>query len=403
MISLVLVLAAMASHQPALPIKVLEVPDESDRNLHLTVFIKAPHLKEKESNVFRVMAGTLLQGTEEYSRQDLMKFGGQAGSLPEVKLSRDYAQLEMTMPADGADLLFQLAESILVRASLSDEGVDVSKSHLIKEPPSLIQLSLEPYEWTPSVVAASDVKISFARFVRPENVVFVLGGKLKNGQAKKDLLERFSEWRPGPRPKAPRYEKELKPVTATESAVSIFEFSGRPLTPATPFSGVQILATFALGAGKDCTLWKVIREQHKWAYRTEAILWPTADGWIPRFFIFKKTSPEDEGFPNVAREAILKDVDAWDEDTLTRAKVCARASLTRDFGLSPLWLSPDGPKETTLRDRMSWRGYLEMIGSGALDEKVLADAMDEVDLLGLKVQGKKLIESANVSYIPGKE
>ena len=178
--------------------------------------------------------------------------------------------------------------------------------------------------------------------------------------------------------------------------------TGQPLTPASSSSAARLLAVFALGVGKQGALHRVLREEMGLSYLQQAVLWPTNKGWSPRLFMVRKTEDGEAKYAAIMRDALLKDIESWDEGTVLRAQAMAKAAFTRNLAGSPIWLDHEGPMAQSLADRCAWRGYLEMVGSGALREEVLLGAMQNVDLDQLKEQATAYLDQANIGWLPGR-
>ncbi|MEZ5163748.1 MAG: hypothetical protein R2688_08350 [Fimbriimonadaceae bacterium] len=192
------------------------------------------------------------------------------------------------------------------------------------------------------------------------------------------------------------------PLLRSRIGVSSFEFRGKAFTPATPFSGSMFLATIALGMGKGSTLWRVVRQDMGLSYVQEGLLWPTVDGWVPRFIVLRGTEESEVELFAKMREKIVADMDSWDESHLIRAQALAKASLERGSDLSPFWIAPDEPIQPSLEDRCAWVGLLELTKTGSVGMKTLSSALENVDLETVKDQAKKMIESAEGVYINGR-
>ncbi|MCH7945179.1 MAG: hypothetical protein IIC73_04080, partial [Armatimonadetes bacterium] len=107
-------------------------------------------------------------------------------------------------------------------------------------------------------------------------------------------------------------------------------------------------------------------------------------------------------YETVMRDSLLKDIGRWDEGTVLRAQAMAEAAFTRNLAGSPVWLDQEGPMAQSLADRCAWRGYLEMVGSGALREELLVGAMRNVDLDQLKEQATEFLDQSNLGWLPGR-
>ena len=150
-------------------------------------------------------------------------------------------------------------------------------------------------------------------------------------------------------------------------------------------------------------MFRVLREDLGLSYMQSAVLWPTKNGWAPSFIMVRATEEGEGKYATLMRDALMKDIETWDETSLKRAQAMAAAAFNRSLSFSPIWLGPDGPMEPTIFDRCAWRGYLEMVGSGTLREEIMVDAMNNVDLDQLKKEAKAMLEECNAGWLPGRQ
>jgi predicted Zn-dependent peptidase len=384
------------------PVRVLEMLEDSPYVVVQT-YIKAPaKMGERETAAWQVLGRVLLEGTIEYTPQTLRDYGSQAGIAPSVTVMPDFMRLQIVLPKSGLSLAGDLTFAILTRPALREE--DIAKA--------IVALSGE--ERTPWVTAMSgvdlrydrlrqgDVRQVWTRAVRPENMNFVVGGGIDSGAGKQELETRFERWT-APRDPGPlRADGMAMPRIAYLGPVSTFILGGRTMTPASTASAAKLVAVFALGVGKESSMHRVLREGRGLSYLQSAVLWPTSTGWTPYFTMVRRTTPDEGKYAVEMRDALAKDIEGWSAATLQRAQAMTESAFSRNFSISPIWLSPSGPMTTTLSDRCAWRGYLEMVGSGALREEVMVGAVKNVDLDQLKEQAKLLLEECNVGWLPGR-
>ncbi|MCU0316676.1 MAG: hypothetical protein MUC92_08795 [Fimbriimonadaceae bacterium] len=400
------VLAPQSAGQPRpggspRPITIIEVPEPELDRVVFQAFVRAPeNMDARDQAAWVVLGNSLLRGTQIINGGDFMRLGSQAGIPPRVIVMGDFLRIELHLPRRGVDVGTALVEAVITAPSLRPEVVEEVARNLQRQRRSVEQIAINPLDLRFRDVTHDDVQNLYTRAFRPENIVVVAGGALERGQVRENLGRRMARWNPETPARLQRRPIIIRPVETTDSSVTIFELSGNPVYPGKPQSGARILALYALGAGKDCTLWRVFREEKAWAYRTEGLLWPTKNGWVPRLLLMRRATANDVDVIPIMREAILADIETWDEATLARASLLAQSSLIREFEFSPWWMSSDGPLTRTFEDRLAWRGYLSVIGADVPDERLLAETFANIDLPGLKEQARKMVEEANASFIP---
>ena len=382
-------------------IEVLELREPSPYVV-VQAYLKAPEMTERETAAWQVLGKLLLEGTIEHTPQTIREYGSQAGVPPKVVTMRDYLRLQIVLPKSGLSLAGEFVYAILTRPALREQDVARAIEQLQAEEPPPWIVAMDGLDYRYDRLRAGDVRRVWERALRPENLSFVVGGGIEPGAGQEELQARFERWTPLRDAGSPRADPRPRPRLSVSGEVSTFMLTGPTLTPASASSAARLLAVFALGVGKDGSMHRVLREELGLSYLQGAILWPTKDGWSPRLFMVRKTEDGEAKYAAVMRDALLKDIEQWDEGTVLRAQAMAEAAFTRDLAGSPVWLDQEGPMAQSLADRCAWRGYLEMIGSGALRESVLVSAMRNVDLDQLREQATEFLDQANLGWLPGR-
>ncbi len=395
-------ITALALYAAVAPVRVLEMV-EAGPYVVVQAYVKSPaKMGERESAAWQVLGRVLLQGTIEYTPQTLRDYGSQAGVPPSVTVMPDFLRLQIVLPKSGLSLAGDLTFAILTRPALREEDIAAAIVELSTEERSAWVTAMTGTDFRYDRLRAGDVKHVWTRAMRPENINFVVGGGFDSGAGKQELETRFERWTPVRDPGPLRADGAASPKIAHLGPVSTFILSGRTMTPASTASAAKLVAVFALGIGKESSMHLALREKLGLSYLQSAVLWPTNVGWTPSFAMVRRTSADEGKYATEMRDALLKDIEGWNEASLLRAQAMAEAAFSRNFSISPIWLGPSGPMTTTLFDRCAWRGYLEMVGSGALREEVMVGAMKNVDLDQLKEQAKLLLEECNVGWLPGR-
>jgi hypothetical protein len=357
---------------------------------------------EREAAAWQVLGRVLLEGTIEYTPQTLRDYGSQAGVSPSVTVMPDFLRLQIVVPRGGLSLAGDLTFSVLTRCALREEDVAKATTALMAEEKTPWVAAMTGLDYRYDRLRAGDVRAVWTRALRPENLNFVVGGAIDPGAGAQELKTRFERWTPVRDPGPLRADGAAKPKISHLGPVSTFLLSARTMTPASTASAAKLLAVFALGVGKESSMNRTLRERAALSYLQGAVLWPTSQGWEPCFTMVRRTTDDEAKYATEMRDMLLKDVDTWQEPALLRAQAMAEAAFARNLSISPIWLSSSGPMGASLMDRCAWRGYLEMVGSGALREEVMVGAMKNVDLDQLKDQAKALLQECNVGWLPGR-
>lgn len=377
------------------PIRIAEVPVPGEPNVIVQAYVSAPIVTQVDAMAWQLLGESLLAGTEEFTRERLLAYGAQAGYLPQVTVMPDHLRVEFILPKSALDLAVQLMESVLVRPRLRPEAIADARTRLLARRIDVWADALDVSDYQDFMVKDQAVRDLHLRAFRPERVVIAVGGGVEPGQGQAEVSRRFAGWNPPAAPPVPRYDEQPRFQISRPGEVASFEFRGNPLTPATRGSGAQMLAVFALGVGKDSALTRIAREQMGISYIQEGVLWPTAEGWEPRLIVLHLPPAQDVELSSVVRDALLKDIDTWDEETLSRARALAMAALLRDLAVSPFWLGMDQRYDATLRAKIAWAGYLTMIGSGSVEAPKLASVFENIELTDIQRAASAFVTNAD--------
>lgn len=363
--------------------------------------VPAPGLEAREAAAWRVLGEALLEGTQEYTKLQLLTYGSQAGIAPRVTVLPDHMRIEFAMPKGGLDVAVGLLESMLRRPSLPAEEVVSIASEMARRRKSVWQEALDPYSPDYSAVKPGDVRELARRAIQPDRVIISIAGAFPVGEGVKQIQSAFSDWKPT-KASTPRSDKTLLPLLARKSEVTTVEWRAPAVAPSDGSYAATILAVFALGVGKEGAMTRILRTANSWSYRQEAVLWPTGKGWQPRFIVAMKLPEEDVEVGERVRKALLEDIATWTEDHRVRALAMAEAALTRRLEVSPFWGGPAGPVALDVADRAFWTGYGALIGSPGFGPSETLEAVRTISLDDLKARAKALLETAAPAIILGR-
>ncbi len=381
--------------------RVVEVPDPRAHTVVVEAFVPAPpNMSDKEAAAWRVLAEALYDGSEEFSRDRLIQYGSQAGVPLSIQAFTDFIKIQVVEPKGGLKVASQIVESLCLRATLTDEAITEAVHALTSRNPGVWNEALDDLNLAYDKVTFEQVRNDYAQAFRTENLTLVFGGQIESGEGTAQVKERFAEPSSKP-PRRTRWDFAPRSRLRHLAPVTTFELRASPLTLTQATDADRLLAVFALGVGKSGAMHRVLREAMGLTYRQEAVLWPTTTGWLPRFVFARKASDQELGLAVTAKDALLKDVDTWDEGTLTRAKAMAASSLSGDNPLCPFWTGSTGPYSYSVEDRCSWAGLTLMMTGASIDPATVVQALSKGDLDGMKMAARTLLDQAQFQVIPG--
>lgn len=394
MITLGLLIAAAAP-------TVVEVPDPGSSVVLVQTYVAAGKLGDRDTAAWRVIGETLFEGTEDFTRDRILAFGSQAGVAPKVVTMPDFMRIQFVAPRGGLDVASQLLESVLRQATLRDAPIIEAIERLERDDLDSWRSALNSVEPAWKKVRPVDVRNLYARTFRPERMTFVFGGAITAGQGHAQTAKRFPDtgW-----PRVPRFVPDgpIKPRAYHPNPLTTFELRGRVFGPTDGEAAARIVAVFALGVGKGSAMHKALRDEQGFSYRQESVLYPTSIGWQPRLLAVHRVREGDAEALGSVRDALLKQVSAWAEPDLLRARNMAQSALAGTVPFSAFWLDDSGPMSGNLEDRCAWRGFLAMCGAGEKSESALGTSLALVSLEQMRAAAQEMLSSANGSVILGR-
>jgi hypothetical protein len=373
------------------------INDPLSGQIVLQATVKAPYaLGEREEAAWRIIGESLINGTEEFTRDKLLYYGSQAGIPPQVSVTSDLIQIQVTTPKGGLDVGAQIIEAMLMRPVLKPEDARPIADRLLLERVEPWHLALQPNQPAYRRMAADlPLKLHTTAF-RPGNISISAGGAVDLEGLKAEFKGRLRDLGEPMARGSLLYDRPSKHPVRHILAVSTLELRGRLIHPNSPSVSPDLLAVYALGAGKTSSLFRVVREELQLSYKQELILWPSSRGWIPRILI--QTTAESASVES-ARKALQADVESWGEADLDRIKAIASAMTQQGSQYSPLWADATGPVSTKLSDRVKLRGWLIAVGAPEFSLRTLSDAWEQVSLDSLKQSANRLLTEAEGAVI----
>jgi len=392
-------LVVTALQQPVSP-RVVEVAEPTADRVVVQVWGKADLSGPRERAAWKVLTAVLLKGTQSFNELDMVKYGSEGGAAPRVVASDDLVKIEVWMPSDSLGLAVHMATSLAAEANLRDGDIDEAKASLsaFDDPWSL---AMDLWQIDKTSLRNDDVRALYRRVFQPDKTVVAVGGSFEPGAAQKEVFDRYRTYRI-PTPEKARMDVTDKPVVSTSARFAVHGLYGKPLTPSAPGATAKILATIAAGVGKDCSLFRVLRDEKGLSYELGAVFWPTAQGWSPRQLAFRASTDDPKGLRMTAElvSAIREDSAKWDDDTLARAKLIARMALYGQFSPSPFRLVPNRPLSDGVSDRCDWDAYWTLVTGAAVSRETLVKTFDNIDLEDLKKAALALADEGRLVTVP---
>lgn len=343
------------------------------------------------------LAAILPKDIEGYSRRDIMTVTD--GVPPKCEVEGDHLRISLTVPAGNLTYGLGLMEAMLLKSRLTDAKIKEAVQNY--SPGGYWSAALRPYTPDFAAMLGSDVLDLYRRLGDPDRVKLIVGGEFEAGKAQELWEKRTANWPPVRNLRHFTYQPKVRFRSSTPERVSIVEFAGPEIPAKDAALSTRLLAVVALGTGKGSSLFRVVRGTLAASYRQEALMIPTAKGWEPRLAVAFRATGEEVAASAEMREALLKDIDSWDEPELKRAQGMTEGVLMRMPELSPLSLWRGGPVSNSLEGRTFLKGYWQLKTGRTWDPKQMSADVNLVTLAELKEAAKSMVDLASVRIIPG--
>jgi predicted Zn-dependent peptidase len=227
-----------------------------------------------------------------------------------------------------------------------------------------------------------------------------MGGKIAPNDADR-IKTRFSDWVPSRLTRPAADFNRRVPVLGNNTAVSTFEIRSPAVAGSDPKFPAVILSTFAMGVGKDSSLFRVVREKLRISYRQEAILWPSPTGFELRLLIARSDPSFNPELGSSVKAELEADVDKWTDATRDRAIGMARGSYQFKTGPNPMYLSVRAPLSSSLEDQTFFRLFWQFKSGSAWNAETFVARLESVSTEDLKSAAKELLQKSIVTAIIG--
>lgn len=370
-----------------------EIPAPNAPDCEVEVIAPLPKdFDAKDRGTALALARTVLVSLDNYTPGQIR--GLTAGRPCECVVMPDCLRIHIETPGQDWRIGLSIAHAAIQDSLFPDDDVKSAIESLPFFKPSYWRYALSSEATSFQGLSKPKLLKFYRQVFRPDHLFVSVRGPFLEGQAFQKWNSYYpDEWkapigerlRPAPEE---RYASNTGPVTVSELRGPSFSGTAPGLT-------AKILALYALGAGKDSSVFRIVREKLRLSYRQEALLWPTLEGFEMRIVsVFRPR--EDEGeLPDRVRGELYADCDHWTEATRLHALSMAEASLTRQFVLSPLpFFAPEQPAFTA--------AYWKFKTGHEFDQAGFLDALRQVPLESMISEAKSFLSGARPITLPGR-
>lgn len=391
--------AALCLALPLLKPQIVELPEAGADRIVLTAIAPLPEQGERDLAQVRILAAVIPDGTEDYSAGTITKFTSLVGPRVSCSVMPDHVRIQLDVPPGQLAMGISVLDSIMRRASLSDESIAAALTSIPYRFHSYWWEALNP--WRPEFARLSRQQILalYKRVFNPERTMVVVGGAIVPGEAVAAWAKRLEGWQAE---RLPSYRPSLTPKLngTRRRSITTIDFSGPPFSTSDHLPA-QLLAAIALGSGKGSSGFRVWRDGMGVSYRQEAVVWPDPKGLRLRLIAAMIPAQDADKTAENMRKAITEDVDKWNFESLERANGMAEAILLHGSPLSPLYLGADSPMSGSLEDRTFLAGYWQLKTGTVFDARRLLTSMRAVSLEDLQKTAKAFIDTAAPIIVRG--
>lgn len=340
-----------------------------------------PYLSPRDRAVEEVLAACLMQGTSDYTKEDLRGATVYAGEPLKCVATADCLRITVGVRKADWKTGLRIVHSLLTNPLLSDEAIENAKDTLPFVNRSPWRSALDPVILKYDQVRKRDVIDFIARNLVPEATSIVISGPFNPGDPRTFWFDEVSGWTNSHLTQFPPDRRSDRITRRPELPVSILRWDG----PELPLKGgiaVPMLAAFALGAGKESAAFRVLREKERLSYRQEAMLAPFGEGVRLQLVAAFRPQTDESGLADRVKADMLEDIGRWNEDTRLRALALAKAAFERGAMPVPFALTPEGVLNS--EDRHFLNAYWGMKTGEAWNTRSFVQSLEAVSLEDLK-------------------
>lgn len=383
------------------PTNAIELPDPSASCDCVEVVVKLPELGTYDRAVVGVLAQTLLEASERFTRHELLETCAANGQIPRCTVSADHLRIAFSFSDDQRSPGMAMVADFLAAAQLPDDKLVEAKATLPILERGYWTESLFPEKPPYADVLRDDVVDMQHRLLRPGNVWVGISGPFKAGDGIAAWARASAEWQETP-VRVFHIDRTVPRLTwRSKSGVSTIRLTGKPFILSDSNFANRLLGITMLGVGKGATLFQTLRQQKGWAYDSAALLQSDLGGLVPSIVVPIAPSAKEGDLPPQIREALTEAVKLWTEEDLTRALAMAKIDLTDGSIWSPLYVDGSVPVTASPADRTFLAAYWAMKTGTPFDADKVLRQMATVKLEEVRAQTLEFLAGASTNLITG--
>jgi hypothetical protein len=355
MITSLALFVAMQASNP-----VTELIDPTAKFVSVQAIVKLPQLSGHEMAEAKILAEIMADEVSGYGRSEMRDIAARAGESLRITLMPDHIRIQIGVLSSDLKPAIAYIDQILRYSRLSADSINKAMAEIPFRSQSLWASALQPYKYKFERIKRDEIVELYHRLCRPEAVWLTVGGPIEEGVADAYWAAKVKDWNPGKMP--PRSLDQAQAIALTElpGRESMIELRSKEITASDSAMTSKLLAVIALGCGKGSAMFERLRDQQAWSYRQEGLLWPTTNGFVPRFIMASgdKMPPVELG--KAMRDQLTDAVQKWTEADVDRARGMAEGILRRGLQMSPLYFNLGFPVSDSLHDRTFMEAYWQM-------------------------------------------
>jgi hypothetical protein len=389
----------MAQYPPKF--QVLEIPNPEAERVTVHAYLWRGERYEKEDAAWRVICKTIGDTSLTFSSSDVDFFARQNRYRPRVVGSPDFLRVEVEANPDRVREAVIMAASLVAQPNWRSNSWETEQNLLKGQAVEVWRDAL----WAPAdhryTMSGEEIGDVFARILERSGVRLVVSGPIEVGAAQAQLGKEAATWDVPISTRISRFSDKVKNRESQNSPVSTFELTGLPIRVGEQGSAPAFLAAIALGVGKGSSMWQVLREREGLAYRLDGVLWPTKEGFVPRFLLLRKTEEAEIKYLASMKNGLKSDAETFDDVDLRRAKMMARQVLLSPSPFGSIYTDAEAVLYGEASDDVRWRGLLNGMGLPSIPLLKWADQLDAVELAEFQKSAVEMADSATMHLTKG--
>jgi len=390
---------SMVQYQVKLSVLELPKPEAETVSIHAYLWRDKNFVKEEQS--WRLICAITGVNSLTYNASEVGYFGGTAGIRPRVVSSPDFLRVEVVSSPEKWKESLALAASLVAQPNWRSNQWEEAEKVLAGTVLDSWSESLWPMPEFTEKLLEDEAPNAHSRIIDRSGLRLIVEGPVEIGEAREEMEKVSRLWSVPEYRSLSRFAEESKLPMKQNLAVTTFEMSGKAIRVGEAGSAAQFLATVALGVGKGSTLWETLREREGLAYRTEAVFWPTRNGFVPRLFMLRRAEEGEIQYAETMVKSLEQGVEAYDMISLARAKVMAEQILLYPNSFAAVYVDAENTLFGLPDDDLRWRGLLNGMGLPSVPLARWVEMLNEVDEKAFQAAAKELVDSASFRVTQG--